>query len=41
MRRRAKKRELKPDKWFNNVGLATAEKIGAETTTYVCNLFKY
>jgi hypothetical protein len=41
MRMRAKKRELKSDKWFNHLGLATAEKIGAETTNYACNLYKY
>ncbi len=41
MRREAKKRGLDPDKWFNNVELVTAEKIGAETTTYVRNIYKY
>jgi len=41
MRREAKKRGLDPDKWFNNVEVVTAEKIGAETTTYVRNIYKY
>jgi membrane-bound lytic murein transglycosylase MltF len=34
MRKEAGKRGLDPDKWFNNVELVTAEKIGVETTTY-------
>jgi membrane-bound lytic murein transglycosylase MltF len=41
MRKEAQKRGLDPDKWFNNVELVTAEKIGIETTTYVRNIFKY
>jgi membrane-bound lytic murein transglycosylase MltF len=41
MRNEAKKRGLDPDKWFNNVEVVTAEKIGIETTTYVRNIFKY
>jgi membrane-bound lytic murein transglycosylase MltF len=41
MRREAMKRGLDPDRWFNNVELVTAEKIGIETTTYVRNIFKY
>lgn len=41
MRTEAAKRGLNPDKWFNNVELVTAEKIGMETTTYVRNIFKY
>ena len=28
-------------KWFNNVEVVTAEKIGIETTTYVRNIYKY
>jgi membrane-bound lytic murein transglycosylase MltF len=40
-RREAKKRGLGPDKRFNNVEVVTAEKIGAETTTYVRNIYKY
>jgi membrane-bound lytic murein transglycosylase MltF len=41
MRNEARKRGLDPDKWFNNVEVVTAEKIGIETTTYVRNIFKY
>ena len=41
MRREAEKRKLDPDKWFNNVEIVVAEKIGAETTTYVRNIYKY
>jgi len=41
MRREAARRGLDPDKWFNNVELVTAEKIGFETTTYVRNIYKY
>ena len=41
MRKEAVKRGLDPDKWFNNVEVVTAEKIGIETTTYVRNIYKY
>jgi membrane-bound lytic murein transglycosylase MltF len=41
MRREAEKRGLDPNRWFNNVELVTAEKIGMEPTTYVRNIFKY
>jgi membrane-bound lytic murein transglycosylase MltF len=41
MRKEAGKRGLDADKWFNNVELVTAEKIGSETTTYVRNIYKY
>jgi membrane-bound lytic murein transglycosylase MltF len=41
MRTEAEKRGLDPDRWFNNVEVVTAEKIGIETTTYVRNIFKY
>ena len=41
MRKEAQKRGLDPDKWFGNVEIVTAERIGAETTTYVRNIFKY
>jgi membrane-bound lytic murein transglycosylase MltF len=41
MRKAAAKRGLDPDRWFNNVELITAEKIGLETTTYVRNIYKY
>ena len=35
------KRGLDADKWFNNVEIVVAEKIGIETTTYVRNIYKY
>jgi len=41
MRKEAAKRGLDSDKWFNNVEIVTAEKIGMETTTYVRNIYKY
>jgi membrane-bound lytic murein transglycosylase MltF len=41
MRKLARQRGLDPDKWFNNVELVVAEKIGIETTTYVRNIYKY
>jgi membrane-bound lytic murein transglycosylase MltF len=41
MRTLAVKRGLDPDKWFNNVEIVTAEKVGIETTTYVRNIYKY
>ena len=40
-RKEAEKRGLDPDKWFNNVEVVIAEKIGMETTTYVRNIYKY
>jgi membrane-bound lytic murein transglycosylase MltF len=41
MRKEAEKRGLDPDKWFNNVEVVTAQRIGIETTTYVRNIYKY
>ena len=41
MRAEAEKRGLDKNRWFNHVELVTAEKIGAETTTYVRNIYKY
>ena len=40
-RKEAEKRGLDPNKWFNNVELVVAQKIGTETTTYVRNIYKY
>jgi membrane-bound lytic murein transglycosylase MltF len=37
----AEKRGLDPNKWFNNVEIVIAERIGTETTTYVRNIYKY
>jgi membrane-bound lytic murein transglycosylase MltF len=41
MRKLAEERGLDPSKWFNNVEVVTAERIGIETTTYVRNIYKY
>jgi len=40
-RKEADRRNLDPDKWFNNVELVVAQQIGTETTTYVRNIYKY
>ena len=40
-RKEADRRNLDPNKWFNNVEIVVAEKIGTETTTYVRNIYKY
>jgi hypothetical protein len=37
----AAKRGLDPNVWFHNVEYVAAEKIGAETVTYVANIYKY
>jgi membrane-bound lytic murein transglycosylase MltF len=41
LRKEAERRGLDPNKWFHNVEYVAAEKIGAETVTYVGNIFKY
>jgi membrane-bound lytic murein transglycosylase MltF len=41
IRKEAAKRGFDPQKWFNNVEVVTAAKIGIETTTYVRNIYKY
>jgi membrane-bound lytic murein transglycosylase MltF len=41
MRREAARRHLDPDRWFGQVEVVVAEKIGLETTTYVRNIYKY
>ena len=41
LRKEAEKRGLDPNKWFNNVEIVAAEKIGRETVTYVSNIYKY
>jgi membrane-bound lytic murein transglycosylase MltF len=41
MRKVAAKRGLDPNVWFHNVEYVAAEKIGAETVTYVSNIYKY
>lgn len=41
LRKEAAKRGLDPNIWFHNVEYVAAEKIGAETVTYVSNIYKY
>lgn len=41
LRKEAEGRGLEPDKWFDNVEIVVAEKVGIETPTYVRNIFKY
>jgi membrane-bound lytic murein transglycosylase MltF len=41
LRKEAAKRGLDPHVWFHNVEYVAAEKIGAETVTYVGNIYKY
>jgi membrane-bound lytic murein transglycosylase MltF len=41
MRKEARERGLDADKWFDNVELVVAQRIGLQTTTYVRNIFKY
>jgi len=41
LRREAARRGLDPNRWFGNVELVAADKIGAETVTYVSNIYKY
>ena len=41
LRKAAAKRGLDPNVWFHNVEYVAAEKIGAETVTYVGNIYKY
>ena len=41
LRKDAAKRGLDPHVWFHNVEYVAAEKIGAETVTYVGNIYKY
>jgi len=41
LRKEAAKRGLDPNVWFHNVEYVAAEKVGAETVTYVANIYKY
>ncbi len=41
LRREAAAQGLDPDRWFNNVELVAARRIGRETVTYVANIYKY
>jgi len=40
-RMEADRRNLDPNKWFNNVEIIIAQKIGTETPIYVRNIYKY
>jgi len=40
-RKIAKKRGLNPNKWFGNVEVIAAEKIGRETVQYIQNIYNY
>jgi len=41
LRKETAKRGLDPNVWFHNVEYVVAVKIGAETVTYVSNIYKY
>ena len=41
LRTQAAAEGLNPNVWFNNVELVAAKEIGAETVTYVSNIYKY
>ncbi|HEY0730447.1 MAG TPA: lytic transglycosylase F [Pyrinomonadaceae bacterium] len=41
LRKQAEAEGLNPNVWFNNVELVAAKEIGAETVTYVSNIYKY
>ena len=41
LRKEAAKRGLDPNRWFNNVELVAADRIGPETVAYVSNIYKY
>jgi membrane-bound lytic murein transglycosylase MltF len=41
LRKQAAAAGLDPNKWFNNVELIAAKRIGRETVTYVSNIYKY
>ena len=41
LRKEAAKRGLDPNVWFHNVEYVAAQKVGAETVTYVGNIYKY
>ena len=41
LRAEASKQQLDPNVWFDNVEIIAARRIGAETVTYVRNIYKY
>jgi membrane-bound lytic murein transglycosylase MltF len=40
-RREAREQDFDPNKWFNNVEIIAARRIGRETVTYVSNIYRY
>ena len=41
LRKEAEEQGLDPNKWFQNVELVAAKRIGRETVQYVSNIYKY
>ncbi len=41
LRKKAEAEGYNPNVWFNNVEIIAAREIGAETVTYVSNIYKY
>src|SRR4030095_16779418 len=41
LRAEAKQRGLDPNVWYNTAEIVAADRIGAETPTYVSNIYKY
>jgi membrane-bound lytic murein transglycosylase MltF len=41
LRKEAEEQGLDPNRWFNNVELIAAKRIGRETVQYVANIYKY
>jgi membrane-bound lytic murein transglycosylase MltF len=41
LRREAGNRGLDPNRWFNNVEIVAADRVGPEPVTYVANILKY
>ena len=41
LRKRAEQEGFDPNLWFNNIEIIAAKEIGAETVTYVSNIYKY
>jgi membrane-bound lytic murein transglycosylase MltF len=41
LRKEAAAKGLDPNVWFHNVDTVAAARIGAETVTYVSNIYKY